>query len=119
MTSSVRCALCACIISALPAAAQVKTDHLLGKYSTTDDGCRDAATQDFEIRRGIVEGPDVFCILGATQPTDKGTEAYEAKCKEKGEMRLGTLVFDLSEKSERIKIAFPDREEWITLYTCR
>ena len=119
MTSSVRWALCACLISAIPAAAQVKTDHLLGKYSTTDDGCRDAATQDFEIRRGIVEGPDIFCILGATQPTDKGTEAYEAKCKEKGEMRLGTLAFDLSGKPERIKIALPDRQEWITLYVCR
>ena len=46
MTSSVGWALCACLISAIPAAAQVKTDHLLGKYSTTDDGCRDAATQD-------------------------------------------------------------------------
>ncbi|MET0841644.1 MAG: hypothetical protein ABWX95_05865 [Methyloceanibacter sp.] len=57
--------------------------------------------------------------MAPRQLTDKGTEAYEAKCKEKGEMRLGTLVFDLFEKPERIKIAFPDREEWITLYTCR
>ena len=37
----------------------------------------------------------------------QGTEAYEAKCKEKGEMHLGTLTFDLSEKPERIKIALP------------
>ena len=119
MTLSVRWALCASLICAVPAAAQVKTNHLLGKYSTTDDGCRDAATQDFEIRRGIVEGPDILCILGATRPTDKGTEAYEARCKEKGEMRLGTLAFDLSGKPERIRIALPDREEWITLYVCR
>lgn len=119
MTWGVRWALCASLICAVPAEAQVKTDHLLGKYSTTDDGCRDEATQDFEIRRGIVEGPDIFCILGATRPTDKGTEAYEAKCTEKGEVRLGTLVFDLSEKPERIRIALPDSQDWITLYICR
>ena len=91
MTWAVRWALCASLICAVPAEAQVKTDHLLGKYSTTDDGCRDEATQDFEIRRGIVEGPDIFCILGATRPTDKGTEAYEARCTEKGDVRLGTM----------------------------
>jgi hypothetical protein len=34
-------------------------------------------------------------------------------------MRLGTLTFDLSEKPERIKIALPDRQEWITLYVCK
>ena len=51
--------------------------------------------------------------------TDKGSEAYEAKCREKGEMRLGRLVFDLSGKPERIRIMFPDRQEWITLYVCR
>jgi hypothetical protein len=31
MISSVRFALCACLVAAVPAAAQVKTDHLLGK----------------------------------------------------------------------------------------
>ena len=60
-------ALCAPLLVSVPAAAQVVTDHLLGNYSTTDDGCGDKATQDFEIRRGIVEGPNVFCILGATR----------------------------------------------------
>lgn len=115
----VRLALCATLLSALPAKAQVVMDHLLGKYSTTDDGCRDEATMDFEIRRGIVEGPNLLCILGATKPTDRGTEAYEAKCTEKSEVRLGTVSFDLSEKPERIRIALPESEDWITLYPCR
>lgn len=119
MISGVRWALCVSLLCAGPAAAQVKTDHLLGKYSTTDDGCKDEAAQDFEIRRGIVEGPDILCILGAIAPTDKGTEAYEAKCKEKGETRLGTLAFDLSGKPERIGILLPEAKDWITLYVCR
>ncbi len=112
-------ALCALLLSALPAPAQVKTEHLLGKYATTDDGCKDEITQDFEIRRGIVEGPNLLCILGATKPTDRGTEAYEAKCTEKGNVRLGTLTFDLSEKPARIRITLPESQDWITLYTCR
>ena len=112
-------ALCALLLMSVPVAAQVVTDHLLGKYSTTDDGCGDPATQDFEIRRGIVEGPNVFCILGATRPPERGTEAYEAKCRQSGQVNLGTLNFDLSEQPDRIKIALPESEDWITLYTCR
>jgi len=51
-----------------PARAQVVTDHLVGKYATTKEYCADPATQDFEIRRGVIEGPNLHCILGATQP---------------------------------------------------
>jgi hypothetical protein len=115
----VRLALCVSVLSAVAAHAQVKTDHLIGKFSTTEDGCKDEATQDFEIRRGIVEGPNVFCILGATRPPDQGTEAYEAKCTLKGEVRLGTLTFDLSGKPERFRITLPESQDWITLYACR
>jgi hypothetical protein len=114
-----RLALCAPFLAAIPANAQVVTDHLLGRYSTAADGCKDETTQDFEIRRGIVEGPNVFCILGATRAPDQGTEAYEAKCTLKGEVRLGTLSFDLSEKPERIRIALPESQDWITLHACR
>ncbi|MGE3528147.1 MAG: hypothetical protein AB7G54_01825 [Methyloceanibacter sp.] len=113
-----RWALLASLFLAVPAAAQVKTDHLLGKFSTTDDGCKDAATQDFEIRRGIVEGPDLFCILGAVVPADKGTEAYEARCKTGGKTQLGTLIFDLSGKPEHIRIMPPEAKDWTTLYVC-
>jgi hypothetical protein len=111
-------ALFALLFSALPASAQVVTDHLLGKYAMTDDGCQEGAAE-FEIRRGIVEGPDIFCILGATQPTDTGTEAYETKCTLKGRVQLGTLTFDLSEKPERIRITLPESQDWITLYVCK
>jgi len=114
-----RLALCAPLLAAVPAHAQVVTDHLLGKYSTTDDGCGDEATQDFEIRRGIVEGPNLMCILGATKPPERGTEAYEAKCRQPGEVKLGVLNFDLSEQPDRIRFTLPESEDWITLYACR
>jgi hypothetical protein len=99
-----------------PAAAQVYTDHLLGKFATTDDGCKEGAAE-FEIRRGIVEGPNVFCILGATRPTDIGTEAYEANCRQPG--AIGTLTFDLSKKPDHIRIMLPESQDWITLYVCK
>jgi hypothetical protein len=105
------------LLIALPATAQVYTDHLLGEYSTTEDGCESGAKPEFEIRRGIVEGPNVFCILGATQPTDIGTEAYEANCRQPGV--IGTFTFDLSQKPESIRIMLPDSQDWITLYVCK
>jgi hypothetical protein len=109
--------ICAAIVLAVaPVAAQVYTDHLLGKYATTEDGCA-AGAVGFEIRRGIVEGPNVFCILGATKPTDIGTEAYEANCRQPGV--IGTLTFDLSNKPDHIRIMLPEREDWLTLYTCK
>jgi hypothetical protein len=109
-------ALGAFILSTLPAGAQVKTDHLLGNYAMTDDGCA-AGAAEFEIRRGIVEGPGVFCILGALKPTDIGTGAYEANCRQPG--AIGTLHFDLSKKPELIRIMLPESHDWLTLYVCK
>jgi hypothetical protein len=109
--------LFALLLSAAPAVAQVYTDHLLGRYSVTDDGCQSGATPEFEIRRGIVEGPNVFCILGATKETDIGTEAYEANCRQPG--AIGTLHFDLSKKPELIRIMLPESQDWLTLYVCK
>jgi hypothetical protein len=103
--------------SAFPVGAQVYTDHLLGRYSATEDGCQSGATPEFEIRRGIVEGPGVFCILGATKETEIGTEAYEANCRQPGV--IGTLTFDLSKKTEHIRIMLPEGQDWITLYVCQ
>jgi hypothetical protein len=97
--------------------AQVYTDHLLGRYSATEDGCQSGAAPEFEIRRGIVEGPNVFCILGATKETKIGTEAYEANCRQPGV--IGTLTFDLSKKSELIRIMLPESQDWLTLYVCQ
>jgi hypothetical protein len=104
------------LLPAFPARAQVYTDHLLGKYALTDDGCA-AGAAEFEIRRGIVEGPNVFCILGATKPTEIGTEAYEANCRQPG--TIGTLTFDLSKKPEHIRIMLPESQDWLTLYVCK
>lgn len=111
--------LCAVLLaSALPAGAQVMMEHLLGKYATTEDGCREGAPE-FEIRRGIVEGPNLLCILGATKEAGPGQEAYEAKCTVKGEVHLGTMTLDLSEKPARMKIMLPENQDWIALYPCK
>jgi hypothetical protein len=97
------------------AVAQVYTDHLVGKYATMKDGCADP---EFEIRRGIVEGPNVFCILGALKdPVPGGTEAYEANCRQPG--AIGTLTFDLSAKDDHTRILLPETADWITLYPCK
>lgn len=117
MSRRVPLVLFALLLSAAPAAAQVYTDHLLGRFSATEDGCQSGATPEFEIRRGIVEGPDVFCILGATRPTDIGTEAYEANCRQPGV--IGTLHFDLSKKPDYIRIMLPESQDWLTLFICK
>jgi hypothetical protein len=111
--------LCALLLApALPAGAQVMMEHLLGKYATTDDGCREG-TPEFEIRRGIIEGPNLLCILGAKKEAGPGQEAYEAKCTQKSGVHLGTMTFDLSAKPDSIKITLPENEDWITLYPCK
>jgi hypothetical protein len=109
--------LSALLLSAIPGNAQVYTDHLLGRYSATEDGCESGDTPEFEIRRGIVEGPGVFCILGATKETTVGTEAYEANCKQPGV--IGTLHFDLSKTPEHMRIMLPESQDWLTLYVCQ
>jgi len=104
------------LLLSLPAQAQVKTDHLIGRYATTEDGCKEGAAE-FEIRRGVIEGPNVFCILGAIKETEVGTEAYEANCRAPGV--IGTLHFDLSKKSELIRIMLPESQDWLSLYVCQ
>ena len=112
--------IAACTAALLPASAhaQVAMDHLLGKYATTDDGCREGAPE-FEIRRGIVEGPNLLCILGAPKQAGPGQEAYEAKCTQKSAVHLGTMIFDLSAKPDSIKIILPETADWLTLYPCK
>ena len=111
--------LCAVLLAfARPAGAQVMMEHLLGKYATTEDGCREGAAE-FEIRRGVVEGPNLLCILGATKEAGPGQEAYEAKCKQESEVHIGTMTFDLSAKEDHTRIKLPESEDWITLYPCQ
>ena len=114
-------ALCAILPSLLlPARAQVVTDHLVGKYATTKEYCADPATQDFEIRRGVIEGPNLHCILGATQPPGPGgTEAYESRCRQGDRVQFGTLTLDLSAKEDHIRLSLPPQQDWIVLYPCR
>lgn len=108
--------LLALLLLPVPAGAQVYTDHLVGKYATTDDGCKEGAPE-FEIRRGVIEGPNVFCILGATKETKIGTEAYEANCRQPG--TIGILHFDLSKKPDHIRLMLPESQDWLTLYVCK
>jgi hypothetical protein len=111
--------LCAVLLAfARPAGAQVMMEHLLGKYATTEDGCREGAAE-FEIRRGVVEGPNLLCILGATKEAGPGQEAYEAKCKQESEVHIGTMTFDLSAKEDHTTIKLPESEDWIALYPCK
>jgi len=112
-------ALCMSLLMLSPASAQVKMEHLLGKYATTGDGCQSGATPEFEIRRGVVEGPNLLCILGAPKEAGQGQEAYEAKCTQGQEVHLGKLTFDLSEKDDHIRINLPENSDWIALYLCK
>ena len=111
------CAILLCL--SLPAGAQVVMDHLLGKYATTKEFCADPAMQVFEIRRGIVEGPNFLCILGAKHEAGTGLEAYEAKCTQGDRVHLGALTFDLSDTEDHIRISLPPKQDWITLYPCK
>ena len=102
----------------LPAGAQVAMEHLLGKYATTDDGCESGTKPEFEIRRGIVEGPNLLCILGAPKEAGTGHEAYEAKCTQGDKVHIGVLTLDLSDP-DHIKIGLPENQDWIALYRCK
>ena len=75
-------------------------------------------TPEFEIRRGIVERPDLLCILGAQKEATAGDEAYEAKCTQGGKVHLGVLTIDRSDPGH-IKIGLPENQDWIALYRCR
>jgi hypothetical protein len=110
-------AACAAALMPLPAVAQVVTDHLIGEYATTQDRCADP---DFEIRRGVVDGPSLHCIFGAMQtPAPGGTESYESRCRQGDEVHFGTLTFDLSDKADHTRISLPENQDWITLYPCK
>jgi hypothetical protein len=118
MKSTVGFAAALLLSLSLPAGAQVAMEHLLGKYATTDDGCEGGTKPEFEIRRGIVEGPDLLCILGGSKEAGAGHEAFEAKCTQADKVRLGVLTLDLSDP-DHIKLALPENKDWIALYRCK
>ena len=113
-----RTIVAALLLLVLPASAHADIAALLGKYATTDDGCASGAAPEFEIRRGIVEGPDLLCILGAPKEAAAAHEAYEAKCTQGEKVHLGVLTLDLSDP-EHIKIGLPENQDWIALYHCK
>ena len=113
-----RTMVAALLLLVLPASAHADIEALLGKYATTDDGCASGAAPEFEIRRGIVEGPDLLCILGAPKEATTAHEAYEAKCTQGDKVHLGVLTFDLSDP-DHIKIGPPENQDWIALYRCK
>ena len=113
-----RTIVAALLLLVLPASAHADIEALLGKYATTDDGCASGAAPEFEIRRGIVEGPDLLCILGAPKEAAAAHEAYEAKCTQGEKVHLGVLTLDLSDP-EHIKIGLPENQDWIALYHCK
>ena len=97
--------------------AQVVTDHLVGTYANTKESCADPV---LEIRRGVIDGPSIHCILGALKdPAPGGTEAYEARCRQGETVHFGTLSFDLSGKDDHTRIMLPENADWITLYPCK
>jgi hypothetical protein len=102
----------------LSSAAQAALDDLLGKYATTQDYCKKPEMRVFEIRRGIVEGPNFLCILGAPKQAGAGQDAYEAKCTQGDRVRIGVLAIDRSAK-DRIKILLPESKDWISLFRCK
>ncbi len=111
-----RTIVAALLLLVLPASAHADLEALLGKYATTD-GCA-SATPEFEIRRGIVEGPNLLCILGAPKQAGSGQEAYEAKCTQDDKVHLGVLTLDLTAK-DLIKLSLPENKDWIALYRCK
>jgi hypothetical protein len=110
---------CGLLLAFVPVGARAALDDLLGKYSTTQDFCKRPEMRVFEIRRGIVEGPNFLCILGAPKQAGTGQEAYEAKCTQGDRVRLGVLTIDRSAKDGRIKIGLPEKQDWIALYRCK
>ena len=113
-----RTIVAALLLLILPASAHADIEALLGKYATTHDGCASGAKPEFEIRRGIVEGPDLLCILGAPNEAAGGDEAYEAKCTQGKKVHLGVLTIDRSDP-DHIKIGLPESQDWIALYHCK
>jgi hypothetical protein len=113
-----RTIVAALLLLVLPASAHADIESLLGKYATTGAGCASGAAPAFEIRRGIVEGPDLLCILGAPKEAAAAHEAYEAKCTQGDKVHLGVLTIDRSDPGH-IKIGLPENQDWIALYRCR
>ena len=86
--------IAACTAALLPASAQaqVAMDHLLGKYASTDDYYIED-TAEFEIPRGVIDGPNLLCIFGTPKEAGPGKEALggQMHAEERGASRHSDL----------------------------
>lgn len=100
-------------------AAQAQTEKMLGKYAAAKDQCEGPGQQVFEMRRGVLEGPDFHCIFG--NPRDgsgPGIEDHDAKCRKGGEVIIGIFTMDLGKAPAEIKVKLPEAQGWIALHRC-
>ena len=102
----------------MAAGAQVVTDHLIGKYATTDDGCAGHGHAGFEIRRGVVEDPTSTASPRRRSRPATASEAYESNCTAGVRMHFGTRL-NFASKADHIRISLPEKQDWITLYPCK
>lgn len=102
-----------------PANAHSQTEAMLGKYATTKDDCDAPEIQVFEMRRGVLEGPNFHCIFGNPRPgAGAGLEDNDSKCRKGGEVIIGVFTMDLGGAPTHIKVKLPETEDWIELHRC-
>ena len=102
-----------------PASAHAQSEDLLGKYASAKIFCIDDKKLAFEIRRGVIEGPNFRCIFANPRPTGTGLEEYDSKCTMDEGVKVGPLTLDLADKADHVRVKLPERTEWITIYPCK
>ena len=112
--------LCMILIALLaPAPAHAQSEDLLGKYASAKIYCIDDEKLVFEIRRGVIDGPNFHCIFGNPRPAGTGLEEYDSKCTIGDEVRVAPLTLDLTGKADHVRVKLPENQDWITIYPCK
>ena len=102
-----------------PASAHAQSEDLLGKYASAKIFCIDDKKLAFEIRRGVIEGPNFRCIFANPQPAGAGLEKYDSKCTFAEGVRVGPITLDLADKADHIRLKLADTAAWTTIYPCK
>jgi hypothetical protein len=102
-----------------PAVAQAQSEDLLGKYALAKIYCIDDEKLVYEIRRGVIEGPNFRCIFANPQPAGAGLEKYDSKCTFAEGVRVGPITLDLADKADHIRLKLADTAAWTTIYPCK
>ena len=105
------------LLAPLPALAQ--GEDLLGRYASAKIFCIDDKKLAFEIRRGVIEGPNFRCIFANPRPTGTGLEEYDSKCTMDEGVKVGPLTLDLADRADHVRVKIPEKTEWITIYPCK